>query len=66
MFWANFHPETSEASSFGRCVIRSLSARHRVTSSEKLQKLGCFSKQKYLLFSLKHPSFYSFSEEEEC
>jgi hypothetical protein len=32
---------------------------------KKLQKLGCFSKQKYFLLSLKHPSFYSFSEEEE-
>jgi hypothetical protein len=33
---------------------------------KKLQKLGRFSKQKYFLFSLKRPNFYSFSEEEEC
>jgi hypothetical protein len=33
------------------------------STSEKLQKLGCFSNQKYFLLSLKRPSFYSFSEE---
>jgi hypothetical protein len=32
---------------------------------KKLQKLGRISKQKYFLLSLKCPSFYSFSEEEE-
>jgi hypothetical protein len=34
-------------------------------TTKKLQKLGRFSNQKYFLLSLKRPSFYSFSEEEE-